>query len=94
MDKRFRGKIAVVTGAGGRNIGRALAVGFAREGARTVLVGRTESSLADVAAEIKALWDRIPLWVVHLLDGATLSAIAPFFVLQFSDRWDNLLTGT
>ncbi|MFM1548929.1 MAG: SDR family NAD(P)-dependent oxidoreductase [Lentisphaeria bacterium] len=55
MDKRFRGKIAVVTGAGGRNIGRALAVGFAREGARTVLVGRTESSLADVAAEIEAL---------------------------------------
>jgi len=55
MNGRFKGKIAVVTGAGGRNIGRALAVGFAREGARTVLAGRTESRLAEVAAEIKAL---------------------------------------
>ena len=32
MDKSVKGKITVVTGAGGRNIGRALAVGFAREG--------------------------------------------------------------
>ena len=55
MEKRVEGKITVVTGAGGRNIGRALAVGFASEGARIVLVGRTESSLADVAAEIEAL---------------------------------------
>ena len=54
MNKRFTGKIAVVTGAGGKNIGRALAIGFAKEGARTVLVGRTESSLAEVAAKIEA----------------------------------------
>jgi NAD(P)-dependent dehydrogenase (short-subunit alcohol dehydrogenase family) len=55
MDKRFAGKIVVVTGAGGGNIGRALALGFAREGARVVAVGRTESSLTDVASKIGEL---------------------------------------
>jgi len=53
MSKCFTDKIAVITGAGGPNIGRALAIGFAKEGVRTVLVGRTESRLRDVAREIE-----------------------------------------
>jgi NAD(P)-dependent dehydrogenase (short-subunit alcohol dehydrogenase family) len=47
------GKLAVVTGAG-RGIGRAIAQGLARHGARVVLTGRTEATLADTAAAIGA----------------------------------------
>jgi len=45
------GKVAVVTGAG-RGIGRAIAEGLARHGARVVLTGRTEATLTDVATAI------------------------------------------
>ena len=47
---RLDGTIALVTGAG-RGLGRGCAVELARAGARVVLVARTESELAEAAAE-------------------------------------------
>ena len=47
---RFRGKTALISGAG-RNIGKAIAVAFAREGADVVLVARTGEDLKQVARE-------------------------------------------
>ncbi len=44
--------IAVVTGAGS-GIGRAIAIGYAREGARVVLLDREEKAAAEAAQEIR-----------------------------------------
>ena len=48
---RLDGKVAIITGAG-QGIGEAIAVGYAREGAKVLITGRTLSKLEDVAAKI------------------------------------------
>jgi 3-oxoacyl-[acyl-carrier protein] reductase len=52
MDLELTGKTALVTGAS-RGIGRAIAVGLAREGARVALCARDKAALESVAAEIR-----------------------------------------
>jgi NAD(P)-dependent dehydrogenase (short-subunit alcohol dehydrogenase family) len=51
-DKKFSGKVIVVTGATS-GIGHACAIAFANEEAKIVCVGRKEDALKDVAAEIR-----------------------------------------
>jgi len=47
------GKVAIVTG-GGQGIGEAIAVGYAAEGARVIVTGRTQSKLDEVVGKIEA----------------------------------------
>jgi len=49
--RRLEGKVAIVTGAG-QGIGEAIARGYAREGAKIVITGRTQSKLDEVASKI------------------------------------------
>lgn len=50
---RFTGTAVLVTGAGS-GIGRAVALAFAREGARVAVAGRTEATLKETVALIEA----------------------------------------
>jgi NAD(P)-dependent dehydrogenase (short-subunit alcohol dehydrogenase family) len=54
----LEGRTAVVTGAGG-GIGRAIAVEFAQAGAKLVLVGRTEATLAETAEAVGGAESRV-----------------------------------
>ncbi len=52
-DKKFSGKVAVVTGATS-GIGHACALGFANQGANVVCVGRKEEALKRAADEVRS----------------------------------------
>jgi NAD(P)-dependent dehydrogenase (short-subunit alcohol dehydrogenase family) len=84
----FKGKVAVVTG-GGSGIGRALALGLAREGARIVVADVDEAAMEAVAREargqgVEALavrTDVTDLAQVHVLAEQTWKAFGAAHVL-------------
>jgi NAD(P)-dependent dehydrogenase (short-subunit alcohol dehydrogenase family) len=58
MNGRLREKSVLITG-GGRGIGKAAALAFAREGAQVAICGRNSANLEAVAVELRALGAKV-----------------------------------
>ena len=65
MDLQLRDKLAIVTGSS-KGIGHAIATSLAREGARVVVNGRSEASVATAIDEVRAL---VPSAALHPFAG-------------------------
>lgn len=64
---QLESKVAIVTG-GGKGIGKAIALAFAREGAELVIAARTELDLKRVSSEIKVMGRKSLAIVTDLAD--------------------------
>ena len=77
------GKVAIVTGAG-RNIGRAIALALAQDGASIVVNARSNSAEAEgVAREIKAMGGKALVHIGDVADASAVQAMADAAMKQF-----------
>lgn len=85
---RLDGKIALVTGVGGRanSIGRAMALGLAGAGAAVAMASRTVDGAQSVAAEIEAVGGRALALPVDIADPASVRSMAE----TICDRWGGI----
>lgn len=67
-------RVAIITG-GGRGIGRAIGLAFAREGARLAICSRTEAEIEEVAAEIDRLGGEVLPVVADVTDEESVSRL-------------------
>lgn len=87
--QKLAGRIALITGAS-RGIGRAVALGFAREGAHVLLSARTVGALEELDDEIRALGGASSIIPLDLKDGAKIDALGPTLYERFG-RLDILI---
>ena len=71
---RLQGKVSIITGSG-RGIGRATALKFAAEGARTVVCDLDKNSVDAVVAEIKARGGEAAGYVVDVTERGSIDAM-------------------
>jgi NAD(P)-dependent dehydrogenase (short-subunit alcohol dehydrogenase family) len=85
MTGRLQDRLAVITGAS-RGIGRAVALGFAAEGAHVILVARTVGGLEEVDDEIRKIGGKATLVPLDLTDFDALDRLGA----TIFERWGKL----
>jgi NAD(P)-dependent dehydrogenase (short-subunit alcohol dehydrogenase family) len=80
---RLKGKVAVVTGAGGPSIGQGCALAMAREGARVVGCNRRKGAAAGTAALMQAEGLTYESFCADLTDPTQNDALMAFAVERF-----------
>ena len=86
----FRDRAVVVTGAAA-GVGRAVALQFAREGAKLGLISRDRAALEEVAAEIVALGGEASIAAIDVADSEQVFEAADRFARELGgiDVWVN-----
>ncbi len=84
-NKQFENRIVLITGAS-RGIGRSVALAFAREGAHTILLARTQGALEELDDEIQALGGTCTLLPIDLAKSDKIDGIGP----TVYERWGKL----
>jgi len=79
---RLKDRIALITGAS-RGIGRAVALAFAREGARVLLLARSRKALEEVDDRIRAASGKATLIPLDLADGKAIDMLGPTLYERF-----------
>jgi NAD(P)-dependent dehydrogenase (short-subunit alcohol dehydrogenase family) len=85
MDRRFEGKVAVITGGGG-GIGRAAAVRFASEGARVGVVDVSAAGLKETVAAV----ERAGGAALAVEADVTRAADVHRYVAAVTERWGGI----
>lgn len=83
MPPRLSGKLALITGAS-RGIGRSIALAFARDGARLILLARTKGALEEVDDEARKLGAPQPTLIqLDLAKGDKVDHLGPSLYERF-----------
>jgi NAD(P)-dependent dehydrogenase (short-subunit alcohol dehydrogenase family) len=86
---KLHGKVALITG-GGRGIGKAVALAYARAGAELAICARTGTEIEQTAGEISALGGNCHAWVCDVSVEESVEALAASIKKTFA-RLDVLI---